>query len=370
MIFKVLTIKNFRGIRNCTISNLTRVTLILGKNNSGKSSILEAIFLLSGAGNPLFAVNVDNFRGLIHNENNDFRFIFYNLSEHSKIEIKGDQFDHTNFISLEISPKMRTSNSQIKTSTPNINTGLPNALTIDDKEPINGIDYSLKIKNHELIKEYSASIISEINANGLFTLNSKQALGYIQPFNSLLLFSYSRAGLEIAKLIEKIIIEKRMPDVIKILKVIDPKINNIFLGANNMIYFDKCLEQPIPFQLMGDGMLKLLQIIVNIEYASGGILLIDEIENGLHFSVIETLWNLIFTSAKIYDCQIFITSHNNEILKSLNLFLSKETGEAYRNEMGCYTLIKKDNDDVEALKYEYDQFEFVIENKIEIRGGN
>lgn len=369
MIFKALTIKNFRGIRNCTINGFTRVNLILGRNNSGKSSILEAFFLLSGAGNPTFAVNADNWRGLIHNENNDFRFIFYNLNCHSNIQIKGDKFDDMNFMSLAISPKKRTSNSQIKTGI--ANTNLPNALTGADTEIIDGLDYSIIVKErHSTSKEYSASIISERNSNGLFTLNTKPAVGFINQFNSVYQFSNSRAGLEIAKQIEKIIIERRKPDVIKVLKTLDPKINDISLGANNMIYFDTGLEQFIPFQLMGDGVVKLLQIIANIENATKGILLIDEIENGLHFSAFETLWNLVFTSAKLYNCQIFITSHNDEVLNSLSLFLSREKGKEFRNEMSCYTLVKKDNDDIEALKYEYDQLEFAINNKIEIRGGN
>jgi len=58
---------------------------------------------------------------------------------------------------------------------------------------------------------------------------------------------------------------------------------------------------PVPLGSMGDGMLRVLQITLKIFAARGGLLLIDEFENGLHYSVQEKIWNLIFQLAEQLD---------------------------------------------------------------------
>lgn len=79
MILSKISIENFRGIKTAQIDDLSRINLLVGKNNCGKSSILDAIFLLLGANNPGLIVQIDNIRGLLHTEANDFRFSFYKL---------------------------------------------------------------------------------------------------------------------------------------------------------------------------------------------------------------------------------------------------------------------------------------------------
>ncbi len=59
-----LHIRNYRVFNNLKIDQLSRINLIAGKNNSGKTSLLEAIFLLSGAGNTQLAMNIMAFRGI------------------------------------------------------------------------------------------------------------------------------------------------------------------------------------------------------------------------------------------------------------------------------------------------------------------
>ena len=61
---KHLQIRNFRVFNELKIDRLSRINLIAGRNNSGKTSLLEAIFLLSGAGNAQMAINQNVIRGL------------------------------------------------------------------------------------------------------------------------------------------------------------------------------------------------------------------------------------------------------------------------------------------------------------------
>ena len=62
MIFKEVEINNFRGIKHLFLPNLKQVNLLVGKNNCGKSSVLDALFLLSGFSNPLLILRINQFR--------------------------------------------------------------------------------------------------------------------------------------------------------------------------------------------------------------------------------------------------------------------------------------------------------------------
>ncbi|MBQ7698224.1 MAG: AAA family ATPase, partial [Paludibacteraceae bacterium] len=79
--FKNIDIKNFRGIKHLSIDDFSRVNVFLGQNNSGKSSVLEAIFLLAGMSNPDLPLGLNKARTRIFRIVNlqDVRYQFNNL---------------------------------------------------------------------------------------------------------------------------------------------------------------------------------------------------------------------------------------------------------------------------------------------------
>ena len=95
-----IDIEKFRGFSKFVIEDLKKINLIVGKNNSGKTSLLEAIFLAIGISNPNLSITIDNLRGLIHDKNDDFRFIFHNLDYSEKIKIESEFINKTQFRKL------------------------------------------------------------------------------------------------------------------------------------------------------------------------------------------------------------------------------------------------------------------------------
>ena len=79
--FRTIKIDNYRGIRTTEIKELSQVNLFFGKNNCGKSSVLEAILLVSGQSNPILPLNVNGFRGFSNFSEQDLALDFYNLVE-------------------------------------------------------------------------------------------------------------------------------------------------------------------------------------------------------------------------------------------------------------------------------------------------
>jgi AAA15 family ATPase/GTPase len=76
------------------------------------------------------------------------------------------------------------------------------------------------------------------------------------------------------------------------------------------------VTRPVPLNSLGDGMLRVLQLALKLFPARGGFLLIDEFENGLHYSVQEKVWGLLFEMADRLDIQVFATTHSWDCIES------------------------------------------------------
>ena len=86
--FDKIKIERFRGIRYADIEGFRQINLFFGKNNCGKSSLLESLFLVSGLSNPLLPIHVNMMRGYGKARLNDLKLDFYNLDASQPIHIR------------------------------------------------------------------------------------------------------------------------------------------------------------------------------------------------------------------------------------------------------------------------------------------
>jgi predicted ATPase len=75
-------------------------------------------------------------------------------------------------------------------------------------------------------------------------------------------------------------------------------------------------SQPFPLRTMGDGMVRLFGIALALVNARDGFLLIDEIENGLHYSIQPDVWRLIFRVASRLNVQVLATTHSWDCIEA------------------------------------------------------
>ena len=107
--------------------------------------------------------------------------------------------------------------------------------------------------------------------------------------------------------------------LVEALRIIEPKLQNVIdSSANGMpiIWGDVGLSEMVPLYTMGEGMTRLARIILGMSSAPGGILLIDEIENGFHHSVQVKAWKAIACAAEQFDTQVFATTHSYECFEN------------------------------------------------------
>jgi len=132
-----------------------------------------------------------------------------------------------------------------------------------------------------------------------------------------------------------------------------------------MIYFDIGIERRVPVQIMGDGIIRLLTILTAISRAQNGFVIIDEIENGFHYSVLPKLWKIIYNTAEQYNVQIFASTHSIECITAFRDFYSEKLNIA--DDFRLYRINRFPKDQINLIKYDYQSLESSLESNWEVR---
>lgn len=348
--FNTLHIKNFRGIKSADIDGFKQINLFFGKNNCGKSTVLEALFLITGQSNPILPLSVNSMRNYRKFSEDDLNIEFYNLNPENKICISASGRENR---WLEIS--MIKSHSK----TVNLDT-LANGAS-DNAAKTYGYKLVYSIGENE--NRYSSEfILKEGNVrDGKISIDKR----YKEELFSQYIPSSSQHE-SLNEEFAKIVANKEESYILDALREIDPSIKDIHLVGDEILV-DIGADQRLPVNMMGDGLRKLLMIILSVYRCRNGVLLIDEIDNGFHFSTMKVLWKVILAVAINNNVQLFASTHNIDSLKGLNAVMSEADSEFYKDKVCSFKLIKDKNGVVTSLAYDFPSFQYSINQELEMR---
>ncbi|MGL4595697.1 MAG: AAA family ATPase [Thermoguttaceae bacterium] len=310
-----LSIQNYRSLDGLQIERLGQVNLIVGPNNIGKSSLLEAILIWGTKRHFLTIRDILRSRDECNVDFPDqfqvapyfgIHHLFTGFPELSgqTPPITISTVDGRNTVSLELADAPR--DAATLAPGPLVTFDLYN----DPKRP-----YGLLI---------GGSLEFARNGEAQFVHYLEQKCLYLSPC------IINAAKMPASKLWEQVEISGRETAVLDSLRLIDTRIEKIFfIGSNPRIPVCriKGLDRPVPLHNLGDGVSRLFELILGIVNVAGGICLIDEFENGLHWSVHEQVWDVVFQTAQKLDVQIFATTHSLETLKAFQQAAFKQESE-------------------------------------------
>lgn len=343
-----ISIKNFRGIKELSIENLGRINIILGNNNCGKTSVLDAILLFSGATNPRLAVTINWVRQYAKISNEMFHINFYGMNPENQIVLSG-KYNSSKERTLKISCTEEDTDS---ISEENANS-TERHLYLNFKADICGKKYDTQLKYP-----------GETSDAASITFLKKSE--YTEELVCLYLPSSDPYSNNV-KLFSELLLDKQEKAIIKNLRKIEPNLKDIIV-ANDNLYADLGQEKRLPIQVLGDGIRKIVSILINIyKVRNGGVLLIDEIDNGLHYKSMPTLWQSILSMARKYNVQLFATTHNIDSLRALNNTLGESDYADMQDQSHIYTIRKNQSGQMKAFMNEYSQFNHLIHIETEIR---
>lgn len=170
--------------------------------------------------------------------------------------------------------------------------------------------------------------------------------------------------LNVNEKLAQVIKNKKENDILEALRLVEPRIKDIQL-LDKKIMVDIGLEERLPINVLGDGVRKVLSILLSIHNAQNGVLMVDEIDNGLHYSVMPDLWKVILHSCRKLNTQLFVSTHSMDMVKAL-VAAMLEVG-AQDNDVSAFKLIKKNDDELAALRYGIAELSYAVEQELEVR---
>lgn len=343
--FTKIEIERFRGIRHASIEGFKQINLFFGKNNCGKSSLLESLFLASGLSNPLLPIRVNVMRGYSKARLNDLKLDFYNLDTSRPIHIRMENEEKRDLsISLfEQSQNNVSINADDNNILSNVQEG-KYGLKFDFK--VNGRHYESQIRFDSANSTEATSIVSDQYAESL-------RCTYLSPKYD---FNASIQGLK------NILQNKDEHFIVEGLKIIEPRVID-FIFADNEMLVDIGLAKRIPVNMMGDGARKIVSLLTAVYDCKDGALLVDEISNGFHYSVMGSLWKVLINAAVRNNTQLFVTTHDNDSIKGLRNAALNEFDDI----VAAFKLLKTSDDELKAYHYSLESLDYSINQEIEIR---
>jgi len=161
--------------------------------------------------------------------------------------------------------------------------------------------------------------------------------------------------------------DKLTDEILKAAQIIEPRLANIELiyeGKRPILYGDTGSSKLMPLALMGDGLVRLITMLIYITYtAPHGIVLFDEIENGLHFSVMTKVWQVLDQFSHRHNVQIFATTHSNECIRAAQEAFLLGTEADFR----YHRLDRLDNGEIEAVTFSKVAIDSAIDFNLEVR---
>jgi AAA15 family ATPase/GTPase len=305
-----LTIEAFRGIVDLKLKNLGEINIIAGINNSGKTSVLEAINLLE---KPLDVVNVVYIarrRGLL-TERLPYLDSFLNLfnvnKESHRVFLSG-KLNNSN-ISLKIEGALETrllEPEKVKEELNNYH--VDNIYMIENIHQKNGffsgfIEYAEAesiFKKEILVSRVDKQLVANKNEKEIIKikyLSSIDHMIWLQPLNDVI-----KEGLK--------------GEIVELLKIFDSQIKGLEI-INDIPYIEHKAIRLMPLSTYGDGLKKVLHLAVSIISAKEGILLIDEIETAIHISALKDVFAWFVAACKRFKVQVFATTHSLEVIDAM-----------------------------------------------------
>ena len=118
----------------------------------------------------------------------------------------------------------------------------------------------------------------------------------------------------------------------------------------------------IPIGSMGDGIWRMLGLALSVVQSTDGILLVDEIDTGLHHSTMKDMWKFLYTCAQKYNVQIFATTHSRDCYQSLAVICRD-----FISENSAVTIQRVEKGRAQAILYSEQEIIAAAERDIEVR---
>jgi hypothetical protein len=367
-----LTIERFRSLRQLKLEALGRVNLITGRNNTGKSSILEALRILASDASPPVLSSILRYREEDIGEGEETG----RPVDAESLSQLGNLFTGFPQISEIKEPIVLAANGGERSMRLTISVGLfseqrepdgtrrlvpQQTLALPESEVMPALVMETgsgrRILPLDYLKRFSRGRIFR----GDMPEEPRVPCVFVSPYGG-------ERTANLGPLWDKIALSDREKDVVEALKIIAPDIMAVSMvggeGPRQMrtaIVRSSSFQRPVPLRSFGDGLNRLFGIVLSLVSARDGFLLIDEFENGMHHTVQFDVWRGIFRLSSLLNVQVFATSHSWDAVQSFQKAAAEDPAD------GLLIRLSRKGESVIATLFREDELAVAARDKIEVR---
>jgi ABC-type branched-subunit amino acid transport system ATPase component len=344
------TVENFRGIERLHVEGLGRVNLIIGRNDSGKTALMEALELAwvpEDAGLVLKVLQETRHPGADLWDFDDFWLpIFRKMDARRGFSIKGtdERGRHTGLVMRQA----RTAQLAVP------------AETSSSQEPMKSWALEYEV-TREQMEQMEVRVVRG-DGNGV-RFPPMAILGdglyWITPGPAI-----TAADIRVLSKLKQ---QGRDGEVINLLRLINPRVSGVELlapsGERVLVFVRLEHDGLVPLSMMGEGAKRCFEFSVALASGEDPLLCIDEVENGLHHSILEPLWEWIAEASVLRGTQVFATTHSEECVQAACRAFKARDDDGLR-----VIRLDKQEHETRAVVYDRNLVEAAGRMGVEIRG--
>jgi len=358
-VYKSLSIQNFRGFDNLVVKDMAQVNLIAGKNNTGKTAFLEAVNVHACIYNdPLMSFHLNERRGLPSRNPNRFpdsetpwTSLFYDFNGLYTIEISGrgaGAFGYTLLVRMVPQDEARRELAGFTEGGKDLIAVVGSPYTV------------LEVHCQTDLLPTKVWLISGPSATRRTISGTLPQIPCV--FEE---FGGHHTLQEDAKRYTALLAQSQDDLLLRALRAVESRLDRLAMGVvvgEPLLHRAIKGGRPMPLFLMGDGMVRLYRTVLAIGAAANGIALIDEVENGLHYSALNEIWRVIGEAARQFNVQVFATTHSFECIRAAHETFS--SGDQYDFRLHRLDRV---NGAIKAATYDKETLTSAIESNFEVR---
>lgn len=365
--FKRFLIERFRGLEYCEIAELRQVSLLTGKNNVGKTAVLEAMFVHSGNYNPNLLMIANALRGMttvsVNNTQSHrgqpWRSFFYDYDDTKPIRLQGEMTQGqkgSELLSMTLTAV--ASPAELSQLTNQLRIPIARASAFGAR-PVLKLELSKGLKGRVAGKHY-------------LLFDEKQAIVHPPPPQAdhvgRLLLSASREGArELADHFAKLQMLGKVELLVKALRPLEPRLIDLELVFDGEPVIHGNIGLPkrrlIPLPMMGDGLNRVTQLVLAIAECSDGFVFVDDIDTGLHYSVMREFWSSVFLAARDFGTQVIATTHSTECAEAA----AEAAAEMSDSDVFSLARIERTGNRLRTVQYSHDEIRQAFSANLEVR---
>jgi predicted ATPase len=363
-----LTIKNYRCFKDFSIDGLARVNLIVGQNNSGKTSFLEAVYLLVNQFEPTALLELLDARGEFVYVPDSQGQVDYALSHiYYRRSVEGAEVN-----SLPHSAELPDQDGQLI----EITSSKDEALSLQIQEQPARSSFGYPRPGTDLHFAYAASIEQakqafSITAGGYSPSKNGRIRLNQHSFRAVRFVTNEQGDASHLAQLWEIVGAKASKEqaVLDALRILEPRVEDIrFINpqtSNGILLQRRGEDERFPLSSLGAGMRRVLALAMSAVTAEQGFLLIDEIETGIYHTAQADIWRLLLETAQNLNVQVFATTHSWECIVAFQEALAQTRNG--QDDLGVLFRLQERGGEVIAVDYDADKLDVAVDHMIEVR---